>query len=122
MQQIEKEKVIKLDEQKDLVIVTTNKNTYQAKNIIVAVGPANTFNIEGLLEYVEAHQKLPAEKNRIQLKNKDHQVTDKIYVAGVLAGHVSQLPIAMGSGVDVAASIMRIWNGGKPAMVHDSIS
>ena len=119
--QIEKEKVIKVEENSDEVIVTTNKNTYKAKNIIVAVGPANTFNIEGLTQYVEPHQKLPVEKNRIQLKNNNQQVTDKIYVAGVLAGHVSQLPIAMGSGADVAADIMRKWNGGKPAMVHDSV-
>lgn len=119
--QIEKEKVIKVEENPDFITVTTNKNEYQAKNIIVAVGPANTFNIEGLTQYVEPHQKLPAEKNRIQLKNKDQQVTDKIYVAGVLAGHVSQLPIAMGSGADAAATIMRKWNDGKPAMVHDSI-
>ncbi len=121
VKQIEKEKVIKVEEKEDEVVVTTNKNTYTAKNIIVAVGPANTFNIEGLTQYVEPHQKLPVEKNRIQLKNSDHQVTDKIYVAGVLAGHVSQLPIAMGSGADVAATIMRKWNDNKPAMVHDSV-
>ena len=121
VKQIEKEKVIKVEEKEDEVVVTTNKNTYTAKNIVVAVGPANTFNIEGLTQYVEPHQKLPAEKNRIQLKNSDHQVTDKIYVAGVLAGHVSQLPIAMGSGADVAATIMRKWNNNKPAMVHDSV-
>ncbi len=121
VKQIEKEKVIKVEEKEDEVVVTTNKNTYTAKNIVVAVGPANTFNIEGLTQFVEPHQKLPAEKNRIQLKNSDHQVTDKIYVAGVLAGHVSQLPIAMGSGADVAATIMRKWNNNKPAMVHDSV-
>lgn len=121
VQQIEKEKVIKVVEEADFVEVTTNKNTYKARNIVVAVGPSNTFNIDGLMQFVEPHQKLPAEKNRIQLKNTDQQVTDKIYVAGVLAGHVSQLPIAMGSGADVAAAIMRNWNGGKPAMVHDSV-
>lgn len=121
VKQIEKEKVIKVEEKEEEVLVTTNKNTYKAKMIVVAVGPANTFNIEGLTQYVEPHQKLPAEKNRIQLKNKDQQVTDKIYVAGVLAGCVSQLPIAMGSGADVAATIMRKWNNDKPAMVHDSV-
>ncbi len=120
--QIEKEKVIKVQENDNEVVVTTNKNTYQTNTIIVAVGPANTFNIEGLTDFVETHPKLPIEKNRIQLKNKNNQVTNNIYVAGVLAGEVSQLPIAMGSGANVAASIMRKWNGDKPAMVHDSIS
>lgn len=119
--QIEKEKVIEIEENPNFIKVITNKNEYLAKIIIVAVGPSNTFNIKGLTQYVEPHKKLPAEKNRIQLKNNNQQVTDKIYVAGVLAGCVSQLPIAMGSGADVAATIMQKWNNGKPAMVHDFI-
>ncbi len=119
--QIEKEKVIEVVENPNSIKVITNKNEYLAKTIIVAVGPSNTFNIKGLTQYVEPHKKLPAEKNRVQLINNNQQVTDKIYVAGVLAGCVSQLPIAMGSGADVAATIMRKWNNNKPAMVHDFV-
>lgn len=119
--QIEKEKVIAVLKANDIVTVKTNKNEYQAKTVVVAVGPSNLFNIEGLMEYVEPHGKLPAAKQKIQLKNSDHVVTDNIYVAGILAGFRSQFAIACGSGAIVATDILTAWNGGNPAMVHDEI-
>jgi ferredoxin/flavodoxin---NADP+ reductase len=118
---IEKEKILAVVESVDGVTVTSNKNEYQANTVVVAVGPSNLFNINGLMDYVEPHKKLPAAKERIQLKNDDHKVSDKIYVAGVLAGHRSQIAIACGSGASVATDILTDWNGGNPAMVHDSI-
>jgi thioredoxin reductase len=102
-------------------IVITNKNNYQAKTIVVAVGPSNLFSIEGLNQYVEQHQKLPPAKERIQLKNNDHIVTEGIYVIGVLAGWRSQFAIACGSGASVATDILTTWNNGNHTMVHDSI-
>ncbi|HBK72079.1 MAG TPA: pyridine nucleotide-disulfide oxidoreductase [Flavobacteriaceae bacterium] len=119
--QIEQEKVQKIEGTKGNFTVITNKNQYQAKIIVIAVGPSNLFNIEGLLQYVAPHQKLPPAKERIQLKNNDHKVTDGIYVAGVLAGWRSQFAIACGSGASVATDILTEWNNGNPAMVHDKI-
>ncbi len=119
--QIAKEKVLAVLENDGLVTVTTNKNVYQAKSVVVAVGPSNLFDMEGLMDYVEPHAKLPAAKERIQLRNTDHKVTESIYVAGVLAGFRSQFAIACGSGAIVATDILTAWNGGNPAMVHDSI-
>jgi len=119
--QIEKEKVDKIVGEAGNFKVITNKNNYQAKTIVVAVGPSNLFNIEGLNQYVELHQKLPPAKERIQLKNNDHIVTEGIYVIGVLAGWRSQFAIACGSGASVATDILTVWNEGNPAMVHDSI-
>ncbi len=119
--QIEKEKVIKIESKAGSFMITTNKNNYQAKIIIVAVGPSNLFNIEGLNQYVEPHQKLPAAKERIQLKNNDHKVSEGIYVVGVLAGWRSQFSIACGSGASVATDILTEWNNGNPTMVHDAI-
>lgn len=119
--QIEKEKVISVNAKGNLLSVETNKNIYQAKTIVVAVGPSNLFNIEGLTQYIEPHKKLPPQKERIQLKNEDHLVAKNIYVAGVLAGHRSQFAIACGSGASVATDIMTIWNGGKHSMVHDEV-
>lgn len=119
--QIEKEKVIAVLKTNDVITVKTNKNEYQSKTVVVAVGPSNLFNIEGLMEYVEPHRKLPAAKQKIQLKNSDHVVTDNIYVAGILAGFRSQFAIACGSGAIVATDILTAWNGGNPAMVHDSV-
>jgi len=117
--QIEREKVVKIDGSSGDFTVITNKNAYQTKTIVVAVGPSNLFNIDGLLEYVEPHQKLPVAKLRIQLKNKDHKVKEGIYVAGVLAGWISQFSIAAGSGSQVATDILSTWNNGNLTMIHE---
>ncbi len=101
--------------------ITTNKNTYSTKNIIIGIGSANTFAIDGLMQFVEPHQKALAEKHRIQLKNTDHKVIDGIYVIGTLAGCRSQLTIAAGSGAAVATDLLSLWNNGLPTQVHDSI-
>jgi pyruvate/2-oxoglutarate dehydrogenase complex dihydrolipoamide dehydrogenase (E3) component len=120
VQQIDKEKVMRVDGSAGNFTVTTNKNTYTAKTIVVAVGSAPTFNIEGLMQYVAPHPKALPEKNRIQLTNTDHKVDEGIYVAGTLAGWRSQVAIAAGSGAAVATDILTEWNGGIPAQYHDS--
>ena len=119
--QIEGEKVLKVVGQFPNFMVTTNKNSYQAKIIVVAIGYSNTFNIEGLMHYVEPHKKALAEKQRIQLKNEDHKVIEGIYVVGTLAGWRSQLAIAAGSGAAVATDILTLWNNGISSQSHDSI-
>lgn len=120
VQQIPNEKVMKVEGTAGNFTVTTNKNTYHTKIIVVAVGSANAFAIEGLMDYVIPHTKALPEKNRIQLKNDDHLVADGIYVAGTLAGHRSQLAIASGSGAAVATDILTLWNNGTPSQYHDS--
>jgi len=117
--QIHMEKVMKIEGEFPEFTVTTNKKTYQAKKIVVAVGWSNTFSIEGLTEYVEPHQKSLVEKQRIQLRNIDHKITDGIYVAGTLAGWRSQLAIAAGSGASVATDILTAFNGGIDSQSHD---
>jgi len=117
--QIEKEKVIKVEGESGDFTVFTNKNEYKTKTIVVAVGPSNLFSIEGLMEYVEPHQALPAAKQRIQLKNKQHKVKEGLYVAGILAGWISQFSIATGSGTQVATDILSEWNNGNPTMIHE---
>jgi thioredoxin reductase len=119
--QIEGEKVLKVMGEHSNFTVITNKNSYATKSIVVAIGYANTFDIEGLLPYVEAHQKALPEKQRIQLKNKDHKVAEGIYVVGTLAGWRSQLAIAAGSGAAVATDILTLWNNGISSQSHDSI-
>jgi thioredoxin reductase len=119
--QISGEKVMKIEGNTENFTVTTNKNTYQTKIVVVGIGAANPFTIEGLEEFVIPHQKVIPEKNRIQLKNTDHKVTEGIYVTGTLAGWRSQLSIAAGSGAAVATDILTLWNGGVHVQVHDSI-
>lgn len=119
--QIPEEKVLKIKGQFPEFLVTTNKNTYTTKIVVIGIGAANTFAIDGLMEYVESHQKSLAEKQRIQLKNTDHKVTEGIYVIGTLAGHRSQLAIAAGSGAAVATDILTLWNEGIQTHSHDSV-
>lgn len=119
--QIENEKVMSVEGEYTNFTVTTNKNSYQTKIIVVAINATNTFSIEGLMDYVIPHKKAIVEKNRIQLKNEDHLVAEGIYVAGTLAGLRSQLSIAAGSGASVATDILTLWNNGNHSQVHDSI-
>lgn len=119
--QIPNEKVLKIEGIFPEFTVTTNKNSYKTKTIVIGIGSANTFAIDGLMHYVEPHQKALPEKQRIQLKNSDHKVADGIYVIGTLAGWRSQLAIAAGSGAAVATDILTLWNGGVQTHCHDSI-
>lgn len=119
--QIDGEKVQSVQREKDWFTVLTNKNVYQSRIVVVAVNSGSGFSIEGLMEYVEPHRKSLPAKNRIQLKNEDHRVTEALYVAGTLAGHRSQLAIAAGSGAAVATDILTLWNGGTETHSHDSI-
>ncbi len=121
IEQIPNEKVLKIEDEFAGFIVTTNKNSYKTKIIVVAIGSSNTFAIDGLLQYVETHQKSLAEKQRIQLKNTDHKVTEGIYVTGTLAGLRSQVAIAAGSGAAVATDILTLWNNNIQTHSHDSI-
>ncbi|MDD5149755.1 MAG: FAD-dependent oxidoreductase [Flavobacterium sp.] len=121
IEQIPGEKVLKVEGKFSEFVITTNKNTYQSKIIVVAIGYSNTFAIESLMHYVEPHQKTLVEKQRIQLKNSDHKVTEGIYVTGTLAGWRSQVAIAAGSGAAVATDILTLWNNGIQTQSHDSI-
>lgn len=119
--QISGEKVLNIEGNFPQFTITTNKNTYKTKIIVVGIGAANTFAIEGLMHYVEPHKKIPAEKQRIQLKNIDHKVAEGIYTIGTLAGLRSQVAIAAGSGAAVATDILTLWNDGIQTQSHDSI-
>jgi len=119
--QIPNEKVLKIEGKSPEFTITTNKNTYKSKMVVVGIGAANTFSIEGLMHYVEPNRKTPIEKQRIQLKNVDYVVVEGIYVVGTLAGLRSQVSIAAGSGASVATDILTLWNDGIPTQVHDSI-
>jgi NADH dehydrogenase FAD-containing subunit len=119
--QIEGEKVLKIEGEAGNFTVVTNKKSYSSKIVVIGVGAGNPFTIEGLEEYVVPHQKTIPEKNRIQLKNTDHKVTEGVYVTGTLAGWRSQLSIASGSGAAVATDILTLWNNGVHVQVHDSI-
>ena len=119
--QIPNEKVLKIEGEFPNFTVITNRSNYNTKMIVIGIGAANTFAIEGLMQYVEPHKKSLPEKQRVQLKNDDHKVAEGIYVIGTLAGWRSQLAIAAGSGAAVATDILTLWNHGIQTHAHDSI-
>jgi thioredoxin reductase len=121
IEQIPDEKVLKIEGEFPDFLVTSNKNTYRTRNIVIGIGASNTFDIEGLMHFVEPHQKSLPEKQRIQLKNNDHKVAEGIYVVGTLAGWRSQITLAAGSGAAVATDILTMWNDGIQTHVHDSV-
>ncbi len=121
IEQIDGEKVMKIEGNFPHFTVTTNKKSYTARNIVVAIGYSNTFAIEGLMDFLIPHQKSLPEKQRVQLQNNDHKVCDGIYVVGTLAGWRSQLAIAAGSGAAVATDILTEWNGGIQTQSHDKV-
>ena len=121
VQQIEYEKVLELSKIEGVFQVKTNKHTYKAAIVVVAVGYTNLITIKGLENYIEPHPRAEIEKDRIWLKNTDHLVDKNLYVAGSLAGWRSQFAICAGSGAHVATDILTLWNDGKHMKVHDKI-
>ena len=119
--QIDNEKVLEVSKNDTHFIVKTNKNNYQSKIVVIAVGYTNLMTIKGLDKYIEPHPRAAIAKDRIWLKNVDHLIEDNLYVSGTLAGWRSQFAIASGSGAQVATDILTLWNGGKHAKVHDKI-
>lgn len=118
--QIQGEKVKEVESQDEGFSVKTNKNSYSAKKVVIAVGYTNTITIKGLEEYIIPHKKTKPDKNRIQLKNEDHLVKSGLYVAGTLSGCRSQFAIACGSGASVATDILSDWNG-EHTKIHDKL-
>jgi thioredoxin reductase len=119
--QIENQKVKSIVTSTEGFIITTNKNTYHSKLVVVAVGYTNLLNIDGLQEYIEPHPRAVKEKERLWLKNDDHLVDNNLYVAGTMAGWRSQFAIASGSGAQVATDILTLWNAGKHTKIHDKV-
>ena len=62
VQQIEREKVVAIEQTESGYKVVTNKNTYDSKIVVVAVGYTNLINIKGLDNYIEPHPRAVAEK------------------------------------------------------------
>ncbi len=119
--QIREEKVISVMKSSEGFTVVTNKNTYQSKLVVIAVGYTNLVSIDGIQSYLEPHPRAAAEKERIWLKNDNHLVDEHLYVAGTMAGWRSQFAIASGSGAQVATDILTLWNDGKHTKVHDKV-
>lgn len=119
--QIEKEKVQSISKTSETFLVTTNKNEYKAKLVVIAVGYTNLLTIRGLEKYIKPHPRATIDKDRIWLENNNHLIEENLYVAGTLAGWRSQFAIASGSGSHVATDILTLWNNGIDTKIHDKV-
>ncbi|QTE21605.1 NAD(P)/FAD-dependent oxidoreductase [Polaribacter cellanae] len=120
--QIENEKVLIVEEISHGFKITTNKETYFSKIVVVALNYSKPFTIKGLDAFLIPHKKSNPEKDRIQLKNENHLIKNGLYCCGTIAGWRSQFAIAAGSGASVATDILTLWNDGNHTKVHDKIS
>lgn len=119
--QVENEKVCSVQDIKEGFKIITNKKEYTATNIVVALNYSKPFEIDGLDEYIEPHQRANPAKDRIQLRNNNHLIKKGLYVCGTIAGWRSQFAIAAGSGATVATDILTEWNDGNHTKIHDKI-
>ena len=119
--QIENERVISVDEINKNYLVKTNKHMYHSKIVVLALNYSKPFSISGLESFLIPHKKSNPDKDRIQLKNKNHQIKTGLYCCGTIAGYRSQFAIAAGSGASVATDILTLWNSGIHTKVHDKI-
>lgn len=119
--QIEDEKVISVKDSKNGFQITTTKNQYFTKKVVIALNYSKPFSIHGLEEYVEPHMRTNPLKDRIQLRNSNHLIKDNLYVCGTIAGWRSQFSIAAGSGACVATDILTVWNNHNHTKIHDKI-
>ncbi len=120
LEQLEQEAITAVVAKDDYYEVKTQNNTYEAKNVVLAIGHSEKIaNIEGLESYIVAHEKsLPGVK-KSALKNTDLVVREGLYAAGLTSGCASQAVIAAGTGADVAVQLMTKWNDGVFDHHHD---
>ena len=119
--QMDREKVLGIDVIEEGYSISTNRNTYRSKIVVIALNYSKPFAIEGLDDFIIPHQKANSAKDRIQLKNNDHLIKKGLYCCGTIAGHRSQFAIAAGSGASVATDILTLWNNGSHTKIHDKI-
>ncbi|ARV06934.1 pyridine nucleotide-disulfide oxidoreductase [Polaribacter sp. SA4-10] len=119
--QIEDEKVVSILQDGGGYKITTNKNVYISKIVILALNYSKPFSISGLENFLEPHQRANPEKDRIQLKNNNHLIKTGLYCCGTIAGWRSQFAIAAGSGASVATDILTLWNNNTSTKVHDKV-
>lgn len=119
--QIVNEKVLAVLEEGAVYKVVTNKQNYFTEAVVVALNYSKPFDIAGLEQYIEPHMRANPMKDRIQLRNFNHLISNGLYVCGTLAGWRSQFAIAAGSGASVATDILTLWNDRIATKVHDKV-
>lgn len=100
--------------------VTTEHNSYEAKQVVLAIGHHPRIGqIKGLDKYIVEHTKSLPGVAKTALKNTNLVVKEGLYVAGLTSGCASQVAIAVGTGADVAVQLLTKWNNGIFDHHHD---
>ncbi len=108
----------KIEKNNDSFTVTTQNNTYQTKIVVIATG-MHSFDIECDLVNIVEHKDV-MKPNKVCLQNKNNQISENLFVAGLASGAKTMFAIANGEGVKVACDIFKQWTA-KPAVAHDTI-
>ncbi|PHR72501.1 MAG: pyridine nucleotide-disulfide oxidoreductase [Lutibacter sp.] len=117
--QIDDEKVVLIGDAEIGFLITTNKNSYYSRNVVIALNYSKPLSVQGLEGYIEPHMRANPMKDRIQLRNINHLIKKGLYVCGTIAGWRSQFAIAAGSGASVATDILTNWNDNISTKIHD---
>ena len=117
--------VISLEKVDNVFKVNTKHNGNFESDVVVLATGFKAFDINGIeLDVVE--NPLSPKPGRIMIKtnnsycalDKNGNVVDNLYVAGVLAGFSSMYAAASGSGVQVGINILNKY-ADKPIVIHD---
>ncbi|MGB3750530.1 MAG: FAD-dependent oxidoreductase [Arcobacteraceae bacterium] len=98
--------------------ITTAKNSFEAAIVVLATG-MHKFEIDCELVTVQEHQDV-LKANKVSLENRNNQIANGLYVAGLASGAKTMFAIANGEGAKVACEIFKVWTG-KSAVAHDNL-
>jgi len=110
--------VTKIEKNGDTFTIITEKETLNAKIVVIATG-MHKFEIDCDLTNVVEHTDV-MKPGKVALENSDNKIADNLYVAGLASGAKTMFAIANGEGVKVACEIFKLWTG-KSAVAHDTI-
>ncbi len=100
--------------------ISTAKNTYEAVNVVLAIGHNPKIkDIKGLEDLIVAHSKSLPNVTKSALKNNNLIIKEGLYVTGTTANHASMAAISVGLGAEVAIRLLTTWNNGVFDHAHD---
>jgi pyruvate/2-oxoglutarate dehydrogenase complex dihydrolipoamide dehydrogenase (E3) component len=110
--------VTKIEKNADGFTVITEKETLNAKIVVIATG-MHKFEVDCVLTNVVEHTDV-MKPGKVALENSDNRIAENLYVAGLASGAKTMFAIANGEGAKVACEIFKSWTG-KSAVAHDTI-
>lgn len=98
------------------VVKTKKEQEFSADKLLLATG-FRSWDIKGLELPLKRFTRTTND-SRVALEHTDYQVTENIYVCGLLADVSSHYPIVAGTGAQAAINIMHEWTG-EWIVIHD---